>query len=57
MNGLVSKGFPKSRSAYLTGIAKFIIDQRRKREPQYDADLDLERPLAISSVIASHLSL
>ncbi|HLH85656.1 MAG TPA: IS3 family transposase [Thermoplasmataceae archaeon] len=41
MNDLVSKGFPKSRSAYLTGIARSMIYyQRRKREPQYDADLE-----------------
>ena len=52
MNGLVSKGFPKSRSAYLTGIAKFIIDQRRKREPQYDADLEKR----ISSIVEERTS-
>ena len=41
MNDLVSKGFPKSRSAYLAGIARSMIYyQRRKREPQYDADLE-----------------
>ena len=41
MNDLVSKGFPRSRSAHLTGIARSMIYyQRRKREPQYDADLE-----------------
>ena len=41
MNDLVMKCIPKSRSAYLTGIARSMIYyQRRKREPQYDADLE-----------------
>ena len=41
MNDLVMKGTPRSRSAYLTGIARSMIYyQRRKREPQYDADLE-----------------
>ena len=41
MNVLVSKGLPKSRSAHITGIARSMIYyQRRKREPQYDADLE-----------------
>ena len=52
MNDLVMKGFPKSRSAYLTGTARSMIYyQRRKREPQYDPDLErrisdivMERP-------------
>ena len=40
MNDLVSNGIPKSRSAHLAGIARSMIYyQRRKREPQYDADL------------------
>ena len=41
MNDLVSNGIPKSRSAYLAGIARSMIYyQHRKREPQYDADLE-----------------
>ena len=41
MNDLVSNGIPKSRSAHLAGIARSMIYyQRRKREPQYDADLE-----------------
>ena len=41
MNDLVSKGFPKSRSAYLAGIARSMIYyQRKKRERQCDADLE-----------------
>ena len=40
MNDLVSNGIPKSRSAHLAGIARSMIYyQRRKREPQFDADL------------------
>ena len=42
MNDLVSKGFPRSRSAHLTGTARSMIHhQCRKREPQYDADLEI----------------
>ena len=42
MNDLVSKGSPRSRSAHLTGTARSMIHyQRRKREPQYDADLEI----------------
>ena len=41
MNDLVSNGIPKSRSAHLAGVARSMIYyQRRKREPQYDADLE-----------------
>ena len=41
MNDLVMKGIPRSRSAHLVGIARSMIYyQRRKREPQYDADLE-----------------
>ena len=41
MNDLVSNGIPKSRSAHLAGISRSMIYyQRRKREPQYDADLE-----------------
>ena len=41
MNDLVSKGFPKSRSAYLAGIARSMIYYKRKeRKPQYDPDLE-----------------
>ena len=52
MNDLVSSGISKSRSAYLAGVARSMIYyQRRKREPQYDPDLEtrisdivMERP-------------
>ena len=48
MNDLVSKGFSRSRSAHLAGIARSMIYyQRRKREPQYDADLEKR----ISSIV------
>ena len=41
MNDLVSNVFSRSRSAHLAGIARSMIYyQRRKREPQYDADLE-----------------
>ena len=41
MNDLVSNGIPKSRSAHRAGIARSMIYyQRRKREPQFDADLE-----------------
>ena len=41
MNDLASKGFPRSRSAHLAGMARSMIYyQRRKREPQYDPDLE-----------------
>ena len=41
MNDLVSNGTPKSRSAHLVDISRSMIYyQRRKREPQYDADLE-----------------
>ena len=41
MNDLVSNGIPKSRSAHLAPISRSMIYyQRRKREPQYDADLE-----------------
>ena len=41
MNDLVSNGIPKSRSANLAGVSRSMIYyQRRKREPQYDADLE-----------------
>ena len=41
MNDLVMKGIPKSRSAYLAGIARSMIYYKhREREPQYDADLE-----------------
>ena len=42
MNDLVSKGFPKSRSAYLAGIVRSMIYYKHKeREPQYDPDLEI----------------
>ena len=41
MNDLVSNRIHKSRSAHLAGISRSMIYyQRRKREPQYDADLE-----------------
>jgi hypothetical protein len=41
MTELIANGNSKSRSASLTGIARSMIYyQRRKREPQYDADLE-----------------
>ena len=41
MNDLVSKGFPRSRSAHLAGMARSMIHYKHKeREPQYDADLE-----------------
>ena len=41
MNDLVSKGFFKSRSASLTGIARSMIYcEYRKRNPQYDMELE-----------------
>lgn len=41
MNDLVSKGFSKSRSASLTGIARSMIYcEHRKRNPQYDMELE-----------------
>ena len=41
MNDLVSKGFYRFKSTHLAGIARpMIYYQRRKREPQYDADLE-----------------
>ena len=41
MNDLASIGIPKSSSAHLAGIAKSMIYyQRRRREPQYAADLE-----------------
>ena len=41
MNDLVSNGIPKSRSAHLAGVSRSMIYyQRRKREQQYDADLE-----------------
>ena len=53
MNDLVSNGIPKSRSPLLAGIARSMIYyQRRKREPQYDADLEK----CISSIVEERLS-
>ncbi len=41
MTELIANGYSKSRSASLTGIARSMIYyQHRKREPQYDADLE-----------------
>ena len=41
MNDLVSKGFSKSRSSFLTGIARSMIYYKhRKRNPQYDMELE-----------------
>lgn len=41
MNDLVSMRFSRSISAHLAGIARSMnYYQRRKREPQYDADLE-----------------
>ena len=41
MTELIANGYSKSRSASLTGIARSMnYYQRRKREPQYDADLE-----------------
>ena len=41
MTELIANGLSKSRSASLTGTARSMIYyQRRKREPQYDADLE-----------------
>ena len=41
MNDLVSNDILKSRSAHLAGVSRSMIYyQRRKREPQYDADLE-----------------
>ena len=41
MNDLVSKGFYRFKSTHLAGIARpMIYYQRRKRELQYDADLE-----------------
>ena len=49
MNDLVSKGFSKSRSASLTGIASSMIYyEHRKRKLKYDMELE-ERILAILS--------
>ncbi len=49
MNDLVLKGFSKSRSASLTGIARSMIYyDHRKRNPQYDMELE-ERISAILS--------
>ena len=41
MNELISKGFSKSRSAFLTGIARSMIYyEHRKRNPQYNMELE-----------------
>ena len=41
MTELIANGYSKTRSASLTGIARSMIYyQRRKREPQYDPDLE-----------------
>ncbi|MCL4451829.1 MAG: IS3 family transposase [Candidatus Thermoplasmatota archaeon] len=41
MTELIANGLSKSRSASLTGTARSMIYyKRRKREPQYDADLE-----------------
>ena len=41
MNDLVSKGFSRCRSVHLGGISRSMIYyQIRKREPQYDDDLE-----------------
>ena len=54
MNDLVSKGFSKSRSSYLTGIARSMIYyEHRKRKPQYD--MELKKSIsAISSLRPSY---
>lgn len=41
MNDLVSKGIPKSRSAYFADNARpMIYYERRKRRPKYYTDLE-----------------
>ena len=48
MTELISNGYSKSRSAYLTGISRTMIYyEHRKRKKQYDADLERH----ISSIV------